>query len=470
MQKKIADEHIHDGHRSRMRSKLLCHGRRIFDTYELLEMLLYYTVPYKDTNPIAKRLLAAFGDLEGVFSASKEELVAVSGVGESTAGLIKTVDELSSIIGAEIIPYQNSIFADFNDAGGFFVDYYKGLTEKKVTAVYLDNNFNLISIEDVAEGVDYESAAIKPKIFIDGAIKHHASMVMTAHNHPYGSPFPSPGDRATHQMLDDTLSKIRVEVCAHYIVAGDKYISVGNSCKSTFCQNPMLDEFYKSKGDEDSLLSISEQTLSRLRNCYNSDDYDYFERLLSYSTKSLKEGIALAVLKRFQTIEGVLNASPDELKRYVGEAATIYIKLVAYLCSRRVTDGFSFGRKYTETEIAKYLKALYLGEWDENVYILCLDSKYRITACDLIASGTVNSTDVLPRKVLEFALRHSAKKIIISHNHPFGKAEASDDDLRTTSKLGDLLNSSGISFLAHYIVAGQKCAIINSFNVKTDVM
>ena len=62
----LPDEKLHVGHRARMRRKFLSYGPRIFDTYELLEMLLYHVIPYKDTNPIAKRLLMEFGSLEGV--------------------------------------------------------------------------------------------------------------------------------------------------------------------------------------------------------------------------------------------------------------------------------------------------------------------------------------------------------------------------------------------------------------------
>ena len=61
MEKFIAENKIHAGHRSRMKHKLISHGQHIFDTYELLEMLLYYVIPYKDTNPISKNLLYAFG-------------------------------------------------------------------------------------------------------------------------------------------------------------------------------------------------------------------------------------------------------------------------------------------------------------------------------------------------------------------------------------------------------------------------
>ena len=98
------EKNVHSGHRARMRAKLAEHGQRIFDTYELLEMLLYYVIPYKDTNPIAKRLLAEFGSLDGVMSASEDALASVSGIGERAAHFINLVGSLSEIIGGEMLP------------------------------------------------------------------------------------------------------------------------------------------------------------------------------------------------------------------------------------------------------------------------------------------------------------------------------------------------------------------------------
>ena len=85
------DARVHGGHRSRMKEKMMHFGDQIFDDHELLEMLLYQAIPMRDTNPIAHRLLATFGSLEGVFQATKEELVLVDGVKEKTAELILSV-------------------------------------------------------------------------------------------------------------------------------------------------------------------------------------------------------------------------------------------------------------------------------------------------------------------------------------------------------------------------------------------
>ena len=79
---------VHQGHRARQRKKLLENGPRAFADHELLEMLLYYAIPRRDTNELAHRLLERFGSLQGVFSAPVEELSTVEGVGENAAVLL----------------------------------------------------------------------------------------------------------------------------------------------------------------------------------------------------------------------------------------------------------------------------------------------------------------------------------------------------------------------------------------------
>ena len=79
-----------------MREKFLSYGRDVFHSHELLEMFLFHAVKYKNTNPIAKNLMARFSTLEGVFSASREELLSVDGVGPKIADMILSVGEIDA--------------------------------------------------------------------------------------------------------------------------------------------------------------------------------------------------------------------------------------------------------------------------------------------------------------------------------------------------------------------------------------
>ena len=248
MKETIADSHIHDGHRQRMRSKLLSHGQRIFDTYELLEMLLYYVIPYKDTNPIAKRLLAAFGDLDGVLSASEEELCSVNGIGASAAGFLAIVGAIPRLLGAEMLPSDEKNFADYSVLGEYLVEYFSTEEHNGVVALFFDNNMQLITIEKLYD-VDFSSGGVKGGKFLDAAIRNRASLVVTAHSHPHGPFFPTRGDLVTNDVITDTLRMAGIFHPEHYIVCGDSYAGISSikNFSHKFSQCPALETFANSK-------------------------------------------------------------------------------------------------------------------------------------------------------------------------------------------------------------------------------
>ena len=155
----IPDEKMHVGHRNRMREKFLAHGAAIFDTYELLEMLLYYTIPYKDTNPIAKRLLAEFGSLDGVFSASSERLAAVSGIGARTAELIVAAGRMSEALYLDSSE-EVTVYDDYDIVGRRFVEYFKGCKSYSIAMLMLDNSMRERGIVTLFEDMRYSSAAV----------------------------------------------------------------------------------------------------------------------------------------------------------------------------------------------------------------------------------------------------------------------------------------------------------------------
>ncbi len=469
MEKYIDDGRIHEGHRSRMRAKLLAHGQRIFDTYELLEMLLYHVIPYKDTNPIAKRLLLAFGGLDGVFRADKDALASVSGIGERAAEFISQVGLLSSVLGAEVLSGGQGNFADYETVGKFFVNCFRDVEESCVMAAFLDNNMRPIEVKKIFN-VDYESAGVRAGAFIDAAMRNHASVVITAHNHPHGPFYPTQGDRATNNVITSSLSMVGLIHAEHYIICGDEYAGIGSlkNFINPTRQTPALSEFMSGKERFDTLgkvcavNSASAADLLSDSQRYNKRDLSYFAWLLSRVTGGDGMETARKLLIKYQTIENAITASSDEIISVTSEKLAFYLKLLGFITSRRITDLFAFGERKNGAEISEYLKALFIGESVEKIYLLTFDSSNRLTSCRLLGEGTVNSSEVLPRKACEAAISSSATAVAIAHNHPFGNPEPSNDDIKFTGVFETLFSNCGIKLIGHYIVAGHRSRIIMS--------
>ena len=461
MEKFIPDENIHDGHRGRMRAKLLSHGRSIFDTYELLEMLLYYSVPFRDTNPVAKRLLHAFGSLDGALKASREELTRVIGVGDHTAELITLVGRLNHILGAELLPEEIPYFTSFNQVGEYFTDYFRGVEEKCVVAMFLDSNMRMLRLRKLYN-LEYESGGVKAKAFLDEAVFSNAAVIISAHNHPYSSCHPTPGDRETNFYITDALAAAGFVHAEHYIISGGDYAGIGSMKRftSSIKQMPAVSQFVMSREGSDDDLCVAKckrapKELILPEEIYNKGDLNYFASLLAYAVGDQATEIATRILKKYQTIENTMTASVSELSELTDEKCACFIKLLAHITSRRNTEKFKLGEAYSSVEIADHLKAVFLGESVEKIYLLTFDREDRLTGCHLLAEGTVCSSDVLPRKAVERALSSSAASVSIAHNHPFGSPRPSTDDVTMTEHFAGIFKSCDVVLKEHYIIAGQ---------------
>ena len=189
-----------------------------------------------------------------------------------------------------------------------------------------------------------------------------------------------------------------------------------------------------------------------------------FERILSYSVGDRSPECIERLVERYGSFSTVLSAREDELCTFgdMSRNAALLIKLVAYLNSRRKTDAFKLGVHHTELELREYIAALFLGSSVESVYALLLDDEGRVQSVQHISDGTVNSSDVVPRKILECARRARSTKIILAHNHPKGSVAPSKDDMMTTGRLFTLFASVGVRLMAHYIVADGEVGVIDS--------
>ncbi|MBQ4071957.1 MAG: JAB domain-containing protein [Clostridia bacterium] len=182
--------------------------------------------------------------------------------------------------------------------------------------------------------------------------------------------------------------------------------------------------------------------------------YSALVGVLSYVSAE-PESAAQQIVSRFGNYPSLAAADYDELSRMpaVGDSGATLIRLLMAITSRRRTDKFKFGRVHTEEETVDYLKALFYTLENENVYVLLLDEGRRVTFCEFLGEGTVNASSIMPRRVLELAVKRDARYVILAHNHPMGVAKPSVEDIETTLTVKQLLASSSRELLAHYVIA-----------------
>jgi len=220
---KSTDENPHKGHREKLKKRFIEEGLGSFADHQVLEMLLFYTIPRKDTNEMAHRLLEKFGTLESLFDASPEDLIRKGDVTPNTAVFLSMIPELARRY--MIIKQGKKPILDSSSRAGEFV---KSLfVGKNYEAFYVcclnsQNQLNYAAL--VHEGTINE-APVYPRLIVETALRHKASSVILAHNHPGGSLRPSGADIEVTRKICDALKTISITVIDHMIAAGDSYYS-----------------------------------------------------------------------------------------------------------------------------------------------------------------------------------------------------------------------------------------------------
>lgn len=217
-------ENIHEGHRKRMKERFMKSGLDDFAPHNVLEFLLFYSIPRGDTNPIAHRLIDAFGSLSGVFDATPEELMKVSGVGESTAILISMIPQMARKYLEDKADAVN-VVGGCGDIGAYLLPKFVGRTNEALMMVSIDNKNKVISCSVVAEGT-VDSAKVSRRKVMEEAMKVKATRVILAHNHPRGVAVPSAEDVAMTREIGRLFAQVGIELVDHIIIADDDYVSM----------------------------------------------------------------------------------------------------------------------------------------------------------------------------------------------------------------------------------------------------
>jgi len=211
------------GHRTRLREKFL--QNKLAD-YELLELLLSYSIPRVDVKPLSRQLLNTYGGLHQILSAPIKSLISNKGIKENTAVLIKLIYQIM------ILDYKNHmdstpIFHDYKKLSEYCKLLLSGKKIEEFHILYLDDNYRLLS-DDLHSSGTIDWAAVYTREIVKRALEINAHSVVLLHNHPISGKSFSTEDIEITSSVKNILSGVGIQLFDHLLVSGDIVYSAKN--------------------------------------------------------------------------------------------------------------------------------------------------------------------------------------------------------------------------------------------------
>ncbi len=204
------------GHRERLRQKLTEHGLDSFLPHEILELLLTYAIPRKDTKPLAWALLKKFGSLAGVLDADEKQLLEVPGIGDHAAQFLKLIRAVFRVYSLNHVQQKVAIRSPQQ-----VIEYCKASLADKpeecLELIFLSVRNTVLGTQVVATGL-LDQVAISPRKVVECALKAQAAALILVHNHPSGDASPSKEDIALTRDVISAAALFSIRVHDHIII------------------------------------------------------------------------------------------------------------------------------------------------------------------------------------------------------------------------------------------------------------
>lgn len=218
---------IHEGHRQRVKDRFRRDGLDGFEGHQVLELLLFYCIPRRDTNEIAHRLLERFGTFDRVLDAPVRELEKVEGMGKNSAEFLALIKGVGRYYQIKCMT-NNKILASLESCGEFVSAFLRGKANEALCLLCLDAKCKVLDCRLINEGVA-NSVGVPLRKIMEIALSTNATSVVIAHNHPSGLATPSTEDIQTTLKVAKALRAADVILIDHVIVAEEEYISLVQS-------------------------------------------------------------------------------------------------------------------------------------------------------------------------------------------------------------------------------------------------
>lgn len=445
---------LHRGHRQRVRNRILRYGTDSLAGHERLEALLFYAIPYRDTNPTAHRLFNTFGTPDAIFHAGAEKLKVIPGVGSETAAFLSLCGEIADFVRND--SRTRPVYDTKEKIGRLFVRHFRNVKEEKVAVLLLNNRAEMIALSDVYTG-SVNSARFRPAEVIRFALMRNASFLVLGHNHLTDVAIPSSDDLDTTRFMEESLSAAGIPLIDHILVAGNRYVSLKSL--RTFSHDIKPGLFNASFPSE----PVAEADAG-------SDEREKHERslmtaLLAYAGKPKNDGSTEDVFRCFPTLSDSLRSECHDLLACTGisESAAVLLRLLGSLVFMKQSKIASGKRPVTMEDAARYVREYDGGSRRETVYLLLLDADDCLLDIAKVGEGVANSAVFLSRRLLEVAVFGGADHVILAHTHPDGTTQPSRADIEATVTIRDVFMRAGIPLTEHLVVTDNAYRPILSY-------
>ncbi len=223
-------KHEHKNHRERLRKRFFETGFKGFAPHEVLELILFYSIPQQDTNEIAHRLINHFGSFSAVLDADPADLMKVSGIKEVSAALIKLIPLLCSYYQLDKV-YGGKNFASIESIAEYCV--YKTINEtrERFYVMIFDNTMRMLAYEPLSEGSQGE-VSVNMEQLASILFRYSGSNFILIHNHPGGPPTPSEEDIILTQKIYSLTAPLNKFLIEHLIISKNRYVPIMQTLRS----------------------------------------------------------------------------------------------------------------------------------------------------------------------------------------------------------------------------------------------
>ena len=224
-------ENLHKGHRQKVREQYMENGLKGMADHNVLEFLLFFGIPQKDTNELAHRLLEQFGSFADVLRADVSELKAVSGMTEGAACLLNLILPVYQRY-CKSLSKKRVTFHDAKEVEAYVRPYFLDATRERVYLLCMDNQNRLLALRQLNEG-SLGEVFVDMRTIAAVLLETKAKVAVLIHNHPNGIAQPSGEDIAVTRMVYYFLKQMRVHLSDHLILTDKDMCSMARArCSS----------------------------------------------------------------------------------------------------------------------------------------------------------------------------------------------------------------------------------------------